>query len=91
LDANVNWEAFRPLMERIRVKTRKSNAGLKPHGEVIMFKSLVLGSLYDLSDEQLEYQIEDRRSFQRFLGLSATKHSPERNIIWLFRGTQGYK
>jgi IS5 family transposase len=50
-----------------------------------MFKSLVLASLYSLSDEQLEFQIEDRRSFQRFVGLSDAKHAPHRNSFWLFR------
>lgn len=50
-----------------------------------MFKSLALASLYNLSDEQLEFQIEDRRSFQRFIGLSNAKHAPDRNRFWLFR------
>jgi IS5 family transposase len=37
---------------------------------VLMFKALVLASIYSLSNEQLEFQIEDRRSFLRFIGLS---------------------
>ena len=35
-----------------------------------MFKILILQSLYNLSDDQLEFQIRDRLSFMRFLGLS---------------------
>lgn len=85
LDANVDWEAFRPLLDRTRTKARKSPAGRKPLDVVLMFKSLVLASLYNLSDEQLEFQIEDRRSFQRFIGLSDAKHAPDRNSFWLFR------
>jgi IS5 family transposase len=85
LDANIDWEAFRPLLDRIRMKARKSSAGRKPWDVVLMFKSLVLASLYNLSDEQLEFQIEDRRSFQRFIGLSDAKHAPDRNSFWLFR------
>jgi len=85
LDANIDWEAFRPLLERVRLKTRKSSAGRKPWDVILMFKSLVLASLYNLSDEQLEFQIEDRRSFQRFIGLSDAKHAPDRNSFWLFR------
>lgn len=85
LEAHVDWDAFRPLLDRVRHKVRKSSAGRKPWDGVLMFKALVLGSLYNLSDEQLEFQIEDRRSFQRFIGLSDAKHAPDRNSFWLFR------
>jgi hypothetical protein len=34
-----------------------------------MFKALIIQRLFNLSDEQLEYQITDRLSFTRFLGL----------------------
>jgi IS5 family transposase len=57
----------------------------KPWDGVLMFKALVIVSLYNLSDEQLEFQIEDRRSFQRFIGLSDAKHAPDRNGFWQFR------
>ena len=63
LEATVNWEAFRPILKKTCIKDRKSAAGQKPWDVVLMFKSLVLASLYGLSDEQLEFQIEDRRSF----------------------------
>jgi hypothetical protein len=35
-----------------------------------MFKVLVLQTLYTLSDEQTEYQLKDRLSFMRFVGLA---------------------
>jgi IS5 family transposase len=85
LDAHIDWEAFRPLLERVRLQARKSSAGRKPWDVILMFKSLVLASLYNLSDEQLEFQIEDRRSFQRFIGLPDAKHAPDQNSFWLFR------
>ena len=59
----VDWESFRPLLARIRPTERKSNAGAPRRDEVLMFKGLVIQHLYGLSDEQLEYQVEDRRSF----------------------------
>jgi IS5 family transposase len=37
---------------------------------------LVLQSLYNLSDDQTEYQVRDRRSFQRFLGLAPEGIAP---------------
>jgi hypothetical protein len=62
----VPWEEFRPALELICRKPdadRKSRAGRKPIDAVLMFKALVLGALYNLSDDQIEYQIRDRLSF----------------------------
>jgi IS5 family transposase len=50
---------------------------------------LMLGKLYCLSDEQLEFQCADRRSFSRFLGLSAADAVPDANTIRHFRETLG--
>ena len=50
-----------------------------------MFKVLVLQSLYNLSDDQTEYQIRDRISFMRFLGLGLGDRVPDAKTIWLFR------
>ena len=85
LGAVVDWEAFRPLLSRIRPSSRKSNAGAPRRDEVMMFKGLVVQHLYGLSDEQLEYQIEDRRSFQRFLGLDSYRRAPDAKTFWAFR------
>ena len=81
----VDWEAFRPLLTRLRPTARKSNAGAPRRDEVMMFKGLVIQHLYGLSDEQLEYQIEDRRSFQRFLGLDSYRRAPDAKTFWAFR------
>lgn len=50
-----------------------------------MFKVLVLQVLYGLSDDQAEFQILDRRSFGRFLGLDDGDKVPDAKTIWLFR------
>ena len=50
-----------------------------------MFKILVVQSLYGLSDEQTQFQILDRRSFHRFLGLSEADPVPDQNTIREFR------
>lgn len=81
----VNWERFRPELEAVRDKERKSNAGRKPFDVILMFKVLVLQSLYNLSDEKMEFQIRDRLSFMRFLGLSLGDAVPDEKTIWLFR------
>jgi len=45
----------------------------------------VLQSLYNLSDDKTEFQIRDRLSFMRFLGLSLGDAVPDAKTIWLFR------
>lgn len=52
-----------------------------------MFKVVVLQRYYNLSDEQTEYQINDRLSFQKFLGLTLSDSVPDQKTIWLFRET----
>jgi len=81
----VDWELFRPLLEAVRDKERKSGAGRKPFDVLLMFKILILQSLYNLSDEQAEFQIRDRLSFMRFLDLSLGDDVPDAKTIWLFR------
>ena len=85
LNEVVNWELFRCDLEQVREKDRKSNAGRKPFDAVLMFKILILQSLYNLSDDQIEFQIRDRLSFMRFLGLSLNKTVPDAKTVWLFR------
>ena len=84
----VPWEEFRPLLEQVWRKPeseRKSRAGRKPIDAVLMFKTLVLGALYNLSDDQVEYQIRDRLSFTRFLGLGLGDRVPDATTVWLYR------
>lgn len=85
LNDMVKWELFRKPLEKVRDKERKSNAGRKPFDTVLMFKILILQSLYNLSDDQLEFQIRDRLSFMRFLGLSLGNTVPDAKTVWLFR------
>ena len=82
----IPWEAFRPTLEKaLREETRKSEAGRKPYDEVLMFKVLVLQSLYGLSDKETEYQLRDRLSFTRFLGLELEDGVPDEKTIWNYR------
>ena len=89
LNERVNWELFRPELEQIREKERKSAAGRKAFDVVLMFKILVLQSLYNLSDDAVEYQVRDRLSFMRFLGFGIGDRVPDAKTIWLFREQLG--
>ena len=88
IDAVVPWEEFRPTLERVWRKPeaeRKSRAGRTPMDAVLMFKTLVLSALYNLSDDQIEYQVRDRLSFMRFLGLGLEDRVPDAKTVWLYR------
>jgi IS5 family transposase len=85
LKARIDWEAFRPELKRVHEKERKSKAGAKPFDVVLMFKILVLQQLHNLSDDGIEYQIRDRFSFMRFLGLQLEDRVPDSKTVWTFR------
>ena len=85
LNKVVPWNSFRPALGILRAREKKSNAGAKPYDVIVMFKILILQSLYNLSDEATEYQVLDRLSFMRFLGLRLGSRVPDAKTIWLFR------
>jgi IS5 family transposase len=85
LNEIIPWETFRPLLEQIHHKPRKSNAGRKPIDVIVMFKLLVLQQLYNISDEALEYQVSDRLSFMQFLDFGLADEVPDATTVWLFR------
>ena len=84
----VPWESFRADIEVVVLtpdQAKKSSAGRKPFDAILMFRMLVLQSLYNLSDEQVEYQVRDRLSFTRFLRLGIEDRIPDGTTLWLFR------
>jgi IS5 family transposase len=91
--AAVPFELFRGQLKTALVKgglrrsdmDRKSAAGRKPWDEVLIFKVLVLQALYNLSDDQMEYQLRDRLSFMRFAGLGLEDAVPDAKTLWLYR------
>ena len=49
-----------------------------------MLRIMVLKRLYNLSDEQVEYQLRDRLSFLRFVQLGLGDSVPDSRTIWLY-------
>ena len=85
LNTVIDWEIFRPILARLDLTERKSAAGRKPTCRVLMFKLLILQRLHNLSDERLQYQVSDRLSFMRFLGLELAGNVPDARTVWAFR------
>ena len=84
LNTLIDWEIFRSTLNKVREKEHAGPGGRTPFNVVLMFKILVLKSMYNLSDDQTELQIRDRLSFQDFLGLHRGNRIPDAKTIWLF-------
>lgn len=88
LEQYIDWKIFAPILNVVFSKPENhSNAGRPPFDRVMMFKVLILQSLYSLSDDAMEFQINDRLSFKRFLGLKSSDRVPDSKTIWKFRET----
>ena len=74
-----------PGAEAALARSDRGKGGRPPFDAVLMFKVLLLQALYNLSDDQTEFQIRDRLSFMRFLGLGLHDRVPDAKTMWLFR------
>ena len=86
LSQAIDFEFFRPPLEQaLYQEGERPQGGRPPFDPVLMFRVLVLQRLYNLSDDAVEYQIKDRLSFMRFLGLDFASRIPDAKTVWLFR------
>jgi IS5 family transposase len=85
LSAVVDFELFRPELERAVPRSDRAKGGRPPFDHVVMFKVLILQTQNNLSDERTEFYLRDRLSWMRFLGLGLGDPVPDANTIWTFR------
>ena len=85
LNKIIDWSSFLPILNETFNKEKKSTGGRKSYDRILMLKIIILQTQYNLSDDQTEYQIYDRRSFREFLGLSIGDDIPDAKTIWLFK------
>ena len=85
LDKIINWELFREVIEGALYVEAKGPGGRPPYDKIMMFKILILQKYYNLSDEQTEFQINDRTSFKQFLDLKIGDKIPDEKTIWYFK------
>jgi IS5 family transposase len=85
LAAVVDFELFRPELERAVPRADRAKGGRPPFDHVLMFKVLILQTQNNLSDERTEFYLRDRLSWMRFLGLGLGDAVPDANTIWTFR------
>jgi len=85
LNDHINWEIFRPIIKKALKNEPKGPGGRPAFDELMKFKMLILGRIYNLSDAELEFQVEDRTSFRDFLGLRTGDKVPDEKTIWEYR------
>jgi IS5 family transposase len=85
LNDGIDFELFRTILEDKLSKMPEAPGGRPPYDHVLMFKILILQRYYNISDEQVEYQINDRMSFMRFLGFTIADDIPDSRTVWHFR------
>jgi transposase, IS5 family len=89
LGKTINWDALAEVL-MARLEYKSGARGGRPAKEPrLMLKLCVLQSLYDLSDEEAEWQATDRMSFRCFLGLSAADTVPDARTLWKFKERLG--
>jgi IS5 family transposase len=80
----INWQIFVAILDAAIPRIKSEKGGRPPYDNLLMFKILVIKRLYNLSYDQTEFQINDRMSFMRFLGLDINDIVPDANTIWLY-------
>lgn len=89
LTAIIDFEVFRTKLDELLKKKPKGKGGRPPYDYVLMFKIIILQRYYNLSDDTMEFQILDRMSFKRFLGVDMAHDIPDSKTIWLFKERLG--
>lgn len=84
-EVHVNFTVLAAAIDAAAPRPSRERGGRPPFPTEIMVRKLLLQQLYNLSDEQLEFQLLDRLSFQRFSGLRHSSQIPDRTTFWTFR------
>lgn len=85
MEQHVDFAALAANIDQAAPRPSQAKGGRPPFPTVLMVRVLVLQQLHGLSDEQMEYQLLDRLSFQRFVGLRHSSQIPDRTTLWTFR------
>ena len=86
LSKTVDFEVFRPILERaVRRRSAPSKGGRPGFDVVLKFKMLVLQALHGLALGRTAYLVRDRLSWMRFCSLGPGDAVPDANTLWDFR------
>lgn len=86
---HIDFSALAQEVDHIAPRPHSLQGGRPAFPTETMVRILILKRLNNLSDEQMEYQLLDRMSYQRFCGLSQALNIPDRTTIWTFENRIG--
>lgn len=89
IEQHIDFAALAAEIDRVAPRPVSPQGGRPPFPTETMVRILVLKRLYNLSDEQMEYQLLDRMSYQRFCGLNHAVNISDRTTIWTFENRIG--
>jgi len=83
----VDWQGLaRAVNKATGREGPRPKGGRPPYPTEALLKVVVLQQLYgNLSDEEMEYCLLDRMSWQTFTGLTGHRHLPDARTIWAFK------
>jgi len=84
IDQLIDWNRVLELVQQVD-KTSATTGGAPHRNLLTKVKMLFLQHLYNLSDPELEDQVNDRLSFQQFAGIDYRTTVPDYTTIWRFK------
>ena len=89
IESCIEFAALAAAVDQMAPRPVSPQGGRPQFPTETMVSILVLKRLYNLSDEQMEYQLLDRMSYQRFCDLSQASNIPDRTTVWTFENRIG--
>lgn len=89
LESKIDWKLIKNELDEafleVARKQNKSDSG-RPRIDVLkMFKILILQTLYNLSDREIEKGLANRLDFMRFVGIPIGSKPADEKTVWKFR------
>lgn len=81
IERHVDFATLAARVDESVPRPDRTKGGRPPYPTETMVRILVLKRLYNLSDEQMEYQLLDRMSYKRFCGLDDALRVPDRTLV----------
>lgn len=89
IERHIDFVALAQRVDQVAPRPVSLQGGRPAFPTETMVRILLLKRLYNLSDEQMEFQLLDRMSYQRFCGLTHAANIPDRTTIWEFENRIG--
>ncbi len=86
---HIDFAHLTQVIDELLPRGDAAKGGRPPYPTEVMVRILILKHLYNLSDEQMEYQLLDRMSYQRFCLLTDSANIPDRNTLWHYQQRLG--